>query len=170
MNKIKAYFSGKKISTNDALAFSLHKKSSFGEPDGEKIIYQLSEAFYLLEKEKLEIYLKNKKISKKEIHSKFEKIDKRFSVKYPAFKNLRERGYVLKTGLKFGADFRIYEKSAKKTHAKWLLICENESKKLPLHELSAKIRVSHSTRKKLLLAVLDEENKITYFEIDWVKP
>ncbi len=170
MNKISAHIQGKKVSTNDSNAFSLNKKSFFGEADGEKIVYQLSEALYLFDTGKMDIYSSNKKLSRRDILSRFERIDKKISIKYPVYKNLRSRGYVLKTGLKFGADFRVYEKSPSEAHAKWLLTCENETKRVALHEISAKARVSHSTRKKLLFAIVDDENKVTYFEIDWLKP
>ena len=54
MNKIKAQLIGETISTNENEAFSLYKKSSFGEPAGEKIQYTLSEAMFLAEKEKID--------------------------------------------------------------------------------------------------------------------
>jgi len=171
MKKIKAQLIGETISTNESEAFSLYKKSSFGEPVGEKIQYTLSEAFFLLEKNKIEIYSKNKKISKTELEKKFQRIDKKFSIKYPVFKDLRKKGYILKTALKFGADFRVYEKGKKpgKAHAKWIVFAEHETKKLSWQEFSAKNRVAHSTKKNLLIAIIDEESDITYYEIKWVK-
>jgi len=78
MEKIKAHIVGEIISSNDADAYSLYKKSCFGEPVGEKIQYSLSEALFLVEKGKMEIFSRNKKISKKELLNKFRKIDKKF--------------------------------------------------------------------------------------------
>ena len=91
MKKIKVQLIGETISTNESIAFSLNKKSSFGEKIGEKIQYTLSEAFFLLEKNKVEIYSKNKKISKTELLKKFQRIDKKFTIKYPVFKEIRSR-------------------------------------------------------------------------------
>ena len=172
MNRVIAYLAGEIISTNDSLAHSLYKKSWFGEPTGDKIRYSFSEALYLLEKGKIEILFKNKKISFKDLLKKLERKDTKISLKYTIFKNLRNRGYIPKTALKFGADFRIYEKGAKlrNKHAKWLLFAEHESKKLSWHDFSAKNRVAHSTRKNLLIAIVDEEDKITYYEVSWIKP
>lgn len=172
MNKIQAYIIGEVISSNDSKARSLYKKSFFGEPVGEKIQYSLSEALYLTEKGNMEIFSRNKKIPKKELLNKFRRIDKKIQIKYPVFNDLRNKGYILKTALKFGADFRVYDKGIKpgKKHAKWLLFTEHESKKLTWHEFSAKNRVAHSTKKNLLLAIVDEENKITYYEVSWLKP
>ena len=162
---------GQIISSNSSEAHALYKKSHFGELAGEKIQYSLSEALYLVDNGKMDIYSRNKKILKKELINKFRRLDKKIQIKYPVFKDLRKKGYVLKTALKFGADFRVYEKGGyKKKHAKWIIFADHESKKLALHEFAAKNRVAHSTRKKLLLAIVDEENKITYYEISWTKP
>ncbi|MCK5624481.1 tRNA-intron lyase [Candidatus Pacearchaeota archaeon] len=172
MKKIQAYLTGQIISSNTSESKFLYKKSNFGELVGEKIHYSLPEALFLFEKAKIEIYMGSKKISSRELLSKFRRIDKRIQIKYPVFKNLREKGYVVKTALKFGADFRVYEKNSKpgKKHAKWIVFADHESNRLTWHEFSAKNRVAHSTKKNLLLAIVDEENSITYYEIRWLKP
>jgi tRNA-intron endonuclease len=172
MEKIKAYIVGEIISSADADAFSLYKKSHFGEPREDKIQYSLTEALFLLEKGKIGIFSRNKELSKKDFLGKCRKIDKKIQIKYPIFKDLRERGYIVKTALKFGADFRVYEKGAKpgERHAKWVVFCEHESNRLTWHEFSAKNRVAHSTKKNLLLAIVDEEGDISYYEVRWLKP
>src|SRR3989338_2780688 len=159
MNKIKAQLIGETISTNENEAFSLYKKSSFGEPAGEKIQYTLSEAMFLAEKEKIDVYYKNKKIPKIELLKKLQIIEKKISIKYPVFKDLRERGYIVKTALKFGADFRVYDKGSRPgvKHAKWIVFAEHESKKFSWSDFSAKNRIAHSTKKNLLIAIMDEE-------------
>ena len=170
--KIQAHFIGGVIGTNSSEAHSLFKKSSFGEPVDEKIQYSLSEALFLVEKGKMDILVHGKKITKKELLKKLQKIDKKIQIKYPVFKDLRERGYVVKTALKFGAEFRVYEKGSKpgKRHAKWIVFTDHESGKLTWHEFSAKNRVAHSTKKNLLLAIVDEEGDITYYEVKWMRP
>ena len=88
------------------------------------------------------------------------------------FKDLRGRGYILKTALKFGGDFRVYERNQKpgEEHAKWILYCIKESDVLRWQDFAAKNRVAHSTKKKLLVAIVDEENDITYYEVKWLRP
>ena len=36
-------------------------------------------------------------------------------------------------------------------------------------DFAAKSRVAHSTRKKLLVGVVDEEGDVTYYEVGWVR-
>jgi len=172
MEKIQANIMGEIISSNTPEAYSLYKKSCFGEPVGEKIQYSLSEALFLVEKRKMEIFSRSKKISKKELMNKFGRIDKKIQIKYFVFKDLRERGYIVKTALKFGAEFRVYGKGSRpgKKHAKWIVFTDHESKKLTWHEFSAKNRIAHSTKKNLLLAIVDEEGDISYYEVKWVRP
>ena len=167
MIKIESHLIGESISTNSAEAFSLNKKSGFGELVGGKIKYSFAEALYLLEKGKISVLKNKKNLSFDELMGKLKRIDSRIQIKYPVFRDLREKGYILKTALKFGADFRVY--SNKEKHSKWIVFCEHESKKFSWHEFSAKNRVAHSTRKKLLLAILDEESDVTYYEVGWIK-
>jgi len=172
MDKIRAQLIRETILSNSAEAFSLYQKSHFGEPSGEKMQYSLSEAIFLVERGQMDIFQKNKKISKKEILGKLSRIDKKLQVKYPVFKDLREKGYIIKTALKFGAEFRVYEKGSKPgdKHAKWIVFTDHESKKISWHEFSAKNRIAHSTKKNLLLAIVDEEGDVTYYEVRWLKP
>lgn len=172
MEKIKAYLVGEIISSNDSEAYSLYKKSCFGEPVADKIQYTFPEALFLVEKNKIEIFSGNKRVAEKELLKKIQKLDKRIQIKYPVFKDLRERGYIVKTALKFGADFRVYEKGARpgNKHAKWIVFADYESNRLTWHEFSAKNRVAHSTKKNLLIAILDEEGDLSYYEVSWMKP
>lgn len=172
MDKIKAYILGEIVSSNSSEAYSLYEKSSFGERKDSRIIYSPSEALFLVEKNKMEISSANKKLSHEELTKKFKKIDKKFQIKYPVFKDLREKGYVVKTALKFGAEFRVYEKGAKieERHSKWIVFTDYESKTFSWQEFSSKNRVAHSTKKNLLIAIVDEEGDITYYEVRWIKP
>jgi tRNA-intron endonuclease len=172
MVKFQAHILGSSVSSNSTEAFSLYKKSNFGEPIGEKVRYSLPETLFLVEKGKIDVFSQKKKISFKNLIKKFQKMDKRIYIKYPVFRDFRERGYIVKTALKFGADFRVYEKGAKpgKKHAKWIVFADHESKRLTWHEFSAKNRVAHSTRKNLILAIVDEEEDVSYYEVKWVRP
>lgn len=170
--KIRAHIIAGDISSNSSEAFTLYKKSHFGEPSGEKIRYSLPEALFLAEKGKIEIISGKKKLAFRDIMKKAGGIDKRINTRYAVFKNLRKKGYIVKTALKFGADFRVYDRGFKpgEKHAKWVVFADNESKRLTWHEFSAKNRVAHSTKKTLLLAIVDEEGDVSYYEVRWMRP
>ena len=172
MEKIQAYLMGENVSSNSIEAFSLNKKSHFGELFGEKIQYSLPESIFLVEKGKMDILSGKKRTPLKDLMKKAQSIDKRIYIKYRVFRDLRERGYITKTALKFGADFRVYEKGASpgEKHAKWIVFVDHESKRLTWHEFSAKNRVAHSTKKNLLLSIVDEEGDVSYYEVKWIRP
>ena len=172
METIKAHLLGDVISTNSSDAYTLFQKSSFGDKIGDKIVYSPSEALYLVEKGKMKVHQKNQILEFDELMKKLLRLDKKIQTKYAVFRDLRDKGYTVKTALKFGAEFRVYEKGAKmgQKHSKWIVFTDLESKGMTWQEFSSKNRVAHSTKKNLLLAILDDEGDITYYEIKWVKP
>ena len=172
MKKIKATLISEKVTSNTAEAQNLFATSRFGERFGEKILYSLSEALFLVKDNKMEIFNhQDKKLLQKEILKKFERIDKKFKTKFLVFSDLRKNGYIVKTALKFGAEFRVYEKGKKvgKDHSKWICFPVSENKQLTWQEFSAKNRVAHSTKKNLLIAVVDEEGSVSYYEVKWTR-
>lgn len=168
----KAVLSGERIFSNAKEAFTFHDTGQFGEPKEGKVYYALVEALYLLEKRRLEIYVGKKKISFNACMQKAQELEKNFHTRFIVYRDMRNRGYILKTALKFGADFRVYERGAKpgEKHAKWILYPVYETSVLTWHDFAAKNRVAHSTRKKLLIAIVDEENDVTYYEVEWKRP
>lgn len=168
----KAVFSGERIFSNSKEAFALYEQGRFGEPKEGKIYYSSVEALYLLEKGKLNIYAGKKKLSFNAFMQKVQELDKNFHTRFIVYRDMRNRGYILKTALKFGADFRVYERGVKpgEEHAKWILYPVYKSSGLTWHEFAAKNRVAHSTKKRLLIAIVDEENDVTYYEVAWRKP
>ena len=169
---IQAHFSGDKITSNSMEAFSLNDKSSFGEKKGSKVEYSLVEALFLVEEKRMHILSGKTLLSSNNLIKKLRKIDKKIETKLSVFSDLRKSGYVVKTALKFGADFRVYDKGVKpgQDHAKWILYATRESDSLTWQDFAAKNRIAHSTKKNLLIAVVDEESDVSYYEISWIKP
>jgi tRNA-intron endonuclease len=170
-NLIQSTLVSDKVSSNSKEAFELFETQRFGEKTDEKVFYTLQETLYLAHAKKMEVLdLKDKPITEKELMKKFEKIDKKFKIKYFVFKDLRDKGYVVKTALKFGAEFRVYEPGTKIgiDHAKWILFPVSENQQLTWQDFSAKNRVAHSTKKNLLIGIVDEENQVSYYEVNWL--
>jgi tRNA-intron endonuclease len=170
---ISAVISGEKVYSNSQEAFNLFSSQRFGEQSGERIVYSLSETMFLIENKKMQLEdSRGKKLSEKQVKAKFERLDKKFETKYAVFRDLRKKGYVVKTALKFGAEFRVYSpgKFPGEEHAKWILYPVSESDSLTWHDFSAKNRVAHSTNKNLLIGIADDEDDVSYYEIKWTRP
>ncbi|MBS3090736.1 tRNA-intron lyase [Candidatus Pacearchaeota archaeon] len=172
-NKIfKVVLAGERVFSNAKEAFTLYDSSRLGEPKEGKVYYSLVETLYLLEKGKLQVYKGKKKVTSNMFLKEAQLLENNFHTRFIVFRDMRNRGYIVKTALKFGADFRVYERGVKpgQEHAKWILYPVFESTSLTWHEFAAKNRVAHSTRKKLLIAIVDDENDVTYYEVAWRRP
>ena len=147
------YKTGNVFHSNASEAMALASKSCLGEIKSGKVVYSPYEVLYLIDLKKAK--LKSGKI--KADHSV-----------YLVFRDLRSGGSILKEGLKFGADFRVYSRGDKpgKAHAKYLLYVIS-GKKIDVLDFAAKARIAHSTNKTLLLAVVDSEGGISYYDVSW---
>ena len=168
------YLDERVLTENSNDARELFNQSRFGAltEDG-KVQLSLLEACYLLEKNKISVLDgRGNEIVLEKFLKKARKLESNFWVKYCVFKDIRNRGYIVKTAMKFGADFRVYDRGVKpgEDHAKWVVFPVHESSSLTWYDFSAKNRVAHSTRKRLLIGCVDEENDVTYWEIRWVRP
>lgn len=169
--KIKATFFPDRTESNSKEAYDLFSTQAFGERIGEKIVYSTFEAFYLFETGRMDFSdSRGRILNSKEITKRFEK-DKNFRIKYLAFRDLRKKGYIVKSALKFGADFRVYEKGTKdlKNHSKWILYVVSEKSKMNWQDFASKNRVAHSVNKKLLMGIVDSEEDVSYFEVSWTR-
>lgn len=174
METVRALYADKRVvCENTAGAKQLYEKSRFGTvlSDG-RIELSLLEALFLAERGKLTVHTARGELSFEEFQRRVARLDKRLTTRYPVFRDFRRKGYVIKTALKFGADFRVYErgKLPGQAHAKWVVFAVRESEVFSWHEFSAKNRVAHSTKKKLLIAVVDDELDVSYWEVSWLKP
>lgn len=173
--KIKADFNDDRVLTEISdQARELYNQSRYGTMlENGKLQISLIEALYLIEKNKLAIFKsKNKELTSEEFIKKARKMEPNFWVRYCVFKDIRNRGYIIKTALKFGADFRVYDRGVKpgEDHARWIIYPVYEANTLTWYEFAAKNRVAHSTRKRILIAVVDEENDVSYWEVRWMRP
>ena len=172
---LKSIFTDERIVTekND-VARALYDKSSFGSLlSNGKLQFSLLEALYLIEKGTLVVVDgRNKEINPDNFIKKAKKAEPNFWVRYSVFKDMRDRGYIIKTALKFGADFRVYDRGVKpgEDHARWVIYPVREGGVLTWHEFAAKNRVAHSTKKRLMLGIVDDEGDVTYYEVRWIRP
>jgi len=172
--KIKAVFSNERIITeNSNEARDLYLQSRYGLVLEEgQVQLSLHEALYLTEKGRVEVIDKGKTIELTAFLKKANKIEPNFWIRYAVFKDMRNRGYIIKTALKFGADFRVYDRGVKpgEDHARWIVYPVHEGSTLTWYEFAAKNRVAHSTKKRLMIAVVDDESDVTYWEVKWIRP
>ncbi len=178
---VRGYLIGNKVAVREDFqnAQQFFDRSSFGEIFGAqqgvketRIEFALDEALYLMERGKLIVLDGKKQLNFEQFVKLANKTEANFWTKYQVYRDIRTRGYITKTALKFGADYRLYPRGVKpgQDHAKWVLFCTNETDGYTWTQFAAMNRVAHSTRKKLLVGIVDKEGEVTFYEIRWKKP
>ncbi len=172
---VKATFVKRRVVTEDSdEARELYNQSRYGAMTEDNCVqFSLIEALYLMDKKRVELFdSRNKKIKFNDFLKKAKKLEPNLWIRYCVFKDIRNRGYVIKTALKFGADFRVYDRGVKpgEDHARWVVYPVHEGEHMTWYEFAAKNRVAHSTKKRLLIGIVDDEGDVTYYEIRWLRP
>ncbi len=129
------------------------------------------EALYLMEKGRLKIYdEEGKELDLRTFREWARGIYDMFDEVYEVYKDLRSRGYVVRPGLKFGTTFAVYKYGPGIDHAPFLVhVMPYESKLDPIEIIRAG-RLSHSVRKKFIIAVVSPQNKeVKYYMFRWFK-
>ena len=127
----------------------------------------LLEALYLMEEGILIVYCMDRSITKEELlkiaRSKYEHFDDVYTV----YRDLRKRGYIVKSGLKFGSTFAVYEHGPGIDHAPFLVHVLPYEEAIDPIEIVRAGRLSHSVRKKFILATVNPNNEIEYYSFSW---
>ncbi len=127
------------------------------------------EAFFLVEHG----LLKLSNMSEAELKRYAVQRRKDFLELYEVYKDWREKGYVVKTGFKFGTHFRLYFPGAKPVssgnwmHSKHVIHVFPKQSRLLISEWARAIRVAHSVRKTFILAIPGKA-KASNVQIDFV--
>jgi len=144
---------------------TLHKRYFYGGLKGNSTILSLLECAYLVEIGWLNVKLKGKVLSLEEIKEIGRKHDPNFDRKLEVYRDLKRRGFVVKTGLKFGSDFRLYD--GRDVHSRYLLTIA-DNRLFPMYEIARAVRLAQSVRKKTVF-VFKEGDRNTYVLIERVK-
>src|SRR5512136_1260886 len=141
----------------------LYDQGYFGRQSGKGLDLSLIEAAYLLDRSKIKINSNRGELDFKNFVLLSSSLEKGFEFKYLVYKDLRERGYYVQPGR---PDFRIYPRGGHpgKTPAEFYVLVISERMPLPLKEIIEPVRVAGQMRKKLMLAIVDEESDITFYE------
>ncbi|MFX1294900.1 MAG: tRNA-intron lyase [Promethearchaeota archaeon] len=155
------------------------KKNFFGSPLGiskPRLEYfskpselSLIEAYYLLSREEITIYhvKEDKYLTANEFYEIAKIIHHKFEEKFTIYKDLREKGYVPRPGLKFGADFVVYKKGPGLEHSPFIVHVLPHDSKITAIDMVRAGRLATSVRKKFVIA-----NPLTnsYYFFEWFKP
>lgn len=93
-----------------------------------------------------------------------------FKDRFIVYSQLREKGYVVRPGLKFGTDFAVYERGPGKDHAPFLVHVIPQRKGVVPLDIVRAGRLATSVRKKFIIATVKENGEIAYYSFVWHRP
>ncbi len=140
----------------------------YGRKKG-KIELSLEEAAFLLETGKLQIKDKaGKELNLDGFLEHALDVSPKFALRYLIYTDLKERGYAVQPG---GVEFWLYPRGAKpgEKPARHFIRIFSESDFLSLNDLAALLISARNMRKEPIIAVVDEESDITYYEVQEAK-
>ncbi|MEW5748112.1 MAG: tRNA-intron lyase [Candidatus Thermoplasmatota archaeon] len=155
-----------------AEASQIHNKGSYGAPQsGGALKLELMEAIYLVESGRLKVADGGAEIPAAELLRRGHLASEGFEVRYLVYREMRQRGYIVKTSSP-PLDFRVFPRggSPNKTPSRWWMAAISERSTFDLGDLLEHLDRTSDVRKNLLLAVVDEESDVTYYEVRRVVP
>ena len=139
----------------------------YGEMEDGKLTLKFFESLYLLYAQKLILKKGKKIIDFDSLMSACQKQDSETLTKFLIYRDLRNRGYVVKDGFGFGSDFRVYERGHfGEKGAKFLVFGLNEGQQEKMGNLQKKIEEITQMGKEPIIAVIERRGEVIYYKIN----
>jgi tRNA-intron endonuclease len=143
------------------------KSADFDKP----LELSLFETLFLFEKGKITLVNSKdrKHIDLESFKEKANKLQERFSEKYIVYSDLRAK-YVIRPGLKFGADFAVYEHGPGIDHAPFIVHVLPSNEAISAIEMVRAGRLATTVRKRFVIATINTDSTVSYYIFSWFKP
>ena len=158
---------------------SLFKGGYYGKPLGipkpkdflfdAPLILDLMEAYYLVTNKSVEVEDgSGKELTPKQLKESCEASYPDFAQKFLVYRTLREAGYVVTPGIKFGSDFAVYEHGPGIDHAPYIVQVMGPEDMITATSMVRSGRLATTVRKQFIIAIPDMEKKsIEFLRCDW---
>ncbi len=133
------------------------------------LILDLMEAYYLTTKKVIEVEDQSgKELTPKQLQEVCEASYTNFAEKLMVYRKLREAGYVVTPGIKFGSDFAVYEHGPGIDHAPYIVQVMAPEKTMTATSMVRSGRLATTVRKQFIIAIPDREKKsVDFLRYDW---
>jgi tRNA-intron endonuclease len=156
------------------LASRLHQSEFYGKMVGPGLQISLVETAYL--KNKKILVIKDAKTGRKVSLTRFKNLasdlQPEFDLRLTAYKDLKKRGLIVKTGFKYGTHFRVYEGDPDSDHSEYLMHAVPKKYITSWEEISRAVRLAHGVRKDMVFVrILGlKRSNIDYIRIARIRP
>ena len=157
----------------------LFKEGYFGKPLGipkpkdfefnAPLILDLMEGYYLMKRKLLRIETEQgQRMTIEELGRICDRSYADFAEKYLVYRNLREAGFVVSPGIKFGSDFAVYEHGPGIDHAPYIIQVMKPDTQITATSLVRSGRLATTVKKQFIIAIADSKKGIVdYLRYDW---
>jgi len=157
----------------------LFKDGYYGKPLGipkpkdfefnEPLILDLMEAYYLLTKKVIGIEDRTgRELSSRMLKRICEDSYSEFNAKFLVYRKLRDEGYVVTPGIKFGSDFAVYEHGPGIDHAPYIVQVMSPDTSITATSMVRSGRLATTVRKQFIIAIPDNARKsVEFLRYDW---
>lgn len=133
------------------------------------LVLDMMEGCYLAEKARLKILqMDNRPVALGEIKKMCKRQYVDFDAKYLVFWDLRDKGYIVSPGIKFGCDFAVYERGPGIDHAPYLVQVFRATDEMTATGIVLAGRLATTVKKQFIIAIPKvTERKVEYVGFDW---
>ncbi|MFX0122285.1 MAG: tRNA-intron lyase [Candidatus Hodarchaeota archaeon] len=161
---------GSSLTVTNHIAHEIFDNGYFGQwATKNSLILEPEEILLLMDRKRIVVnnLTTKKEITSSELVAHFTKINKSFWSRYLVYKDLRNRGYVVRIGTQVTAPFRIYSRGGKpgESISKKVIFPLPEGEDLDIDFLDQLVNQSKIDRKTLLLSVVDRLGDVTYYQV-----
>lgn len=161
-----AYFEDGKVVVRDKTYKSFLVQRGYGFKEGDLLVLTGEEVLYLLSESKLKLLDQGRELSLREATDRLLTEDPDVWIRFLIYRDLRDRGYVVRRGYGLGLDFLLYERGTYgEKPAKYLVIGVSEGRPLTLDDLLKDLKTAISSDKELILAVVDRRGDVVYYKV-----
>jgi len=166
----KAIYKDDGVEISDLEEANILLESGYGSLNNhkEKSILQSYEALHLLFINRIEVinFEDGEKLDFPNLFRKIREKEPDVWTKYLIYKDLRNRGYVVRDGFGFGFDFRVYDRGEYgKKPAKYVVYGVQEGTPLQIEMLKKILRFTQSIKRELILGVIDRSGDMVYYSV-----
>lgn len=148
------------------LGVSKPKDLDFDEP----LVLDLIEALFLFDEGELKVYMDKKELSRDELERLGKECYTRFDELYMVYRDLRKRGFIVTSGIKFGSDFAVYKHGPGIDHAPFIVQVKSIFDEIHATELVRAGRLATTVRKNFIIAIPEyTSGKVRYLVFSWTR-
>jgi tRNA-intron endonuclease len=161
---------GKVLLPASSTSQMLFDKNYFGtQLESKDLELELVEALLLLERNRIKITSESgQPVSSQALLSLAVESDPKIWVKYLIYRDLRSRGYIVRSGYGDGIDYRVYPRGSTRAEgaAKYFIFILAEGDPIHLATLDKVAQQTVNARKQLIVAIIDRLGDPTYYELE----